>query len=307
MDQDGTPLSFVTPEGLHLSGVIWGGAGQDGQGGMDNARQIVFTPGNGFPVECYRPALAALAAEAEIHALNPRGLGSSEAPRTFESWEAPLADLEAYIRQAMRPPVVLAGHSFGAMLSLWLASKAPELTRGLMLLDPLVSLPGKVRGPQGGSTRERELIERTRNRRESWPSKEDAAEALRDRGGYEGWQAEAFDAFLDAGLEEAEDGGVRLACPAWLETRIYETFPKTGIWEWAESIQAPAVMLRGEDSDVAHPEALEALTEILPIAAVAAVKGGHTFAQQHPARAAEALDFAWRLILRAEPGEEITL
>ena len=297
MKSDETPLSFMTPEGLCLSGVRWGAG----------AHQAVFTPGNGFPVECYHPALSTLAGKAEVHALNPRGFCASDIPPRFDGWESSLADLEAYIRTAMRPPVILAGHSFGAMLSLWLAAQAPELARGVLLLDPLVPVPREIAEPEGGSALQKELIERTRNRREHWPDREAAAHTLRGRGGYEGWRTDVFDTFLAAGLREAEEGGVRLACPSWLETRIYETLPKGKIWQWAQHVKAPTVVLRGQESEVAHGAALEELAEMLPIAAVAVVKGGHTFAQQHPDKAAEVIDFAWKLIMRAEPGGEITL
>ena len=296
-DHDGTPLSFVTSDGLHLAGIRRGGG----------APQTVFSPGNGFPVECYLSALAGLEAHSEIHALNPRGLGGSDVPREFDSWEAPLNDLEAYIRHSMRPPVVVAGHSYGAMLSLWLAATAPELVRGVLLLDPLVPVPRAVPEPEGGARHALELIERTRIRRADWPNRESAARSLAGKGGYVGWRDAPFQAFLRCGLLDKEGGGVRLACPPWLETRIYETRPPGKVWEWAGAVQAPVGILRGSESNVANPRALEELAAMLPVAAVLEVKGGHTFAQQHPGEAAGALAFAWRLIMRTKPGEETGL
>ena len=49
------PLRFRGPEGLELTGVCWSGA--------EPARgpELLFTPGNGFPVQVYREVLAGLA------------------------------------------------------------------------------------------------------------------------------------------------------------------------------------------------------------------------------------------------------
>ncbi len=297
MESEGRPLSFTTPDGLSLGGVSWGrGAGS-----------VVFTPGNGFPVQCYRPALDSLLEHAEVHGLNPRGLGGSEVPADFSGWEPLLDDLRAFISERLEPPVVAAGHSLGAMLSLWLAAEAPELVQGLLLLDPLVPLGSAAEVPEGGSQRERELIVRTRARRDRWSSRQDAARSLRGKGGYQGWRDDAFEAFLAAGLVEDPAEGVRLACPPWLECRIYETLPRKGVWDWARRARAPAVVLRGEDSEVADAEALEELTSLLPMAAVVSVKGDHAFAQQHPAATGEALGFAWRFLMRCASGGEVPL
>ncbi|MCZ6531969.1 MAG: alpha/beta hydrolase [SAR324 cluster bacterium] len=297
MESEEQSFNFTAPDGLRLSGVRWGEGGD----------RIVFTPGNGFPVHCYRPALRDLSRRVEIHALNPRGLGGSDVPHELPGWEPLLGDLRAFIEARLEPPVVMAGHSLGAMLSLWLAARAPALVKGLILLDPLVPYELNTTPPVGGSQRDRDLIARTRNRRERWPSKAEAADALRGRGVYEGWQEQAFQLFTAEGLLEEPGGEVRLACPPWLEARIYGSMPANAVWDWARNAKAPTVLLRGEDTDVATPRALEQLAEMLPMAAVFSVKGGHAFAQQYPEKTAQALVSAWELLARCMADEEVSL
>lgn len=45
-------------------------------------------------------------------------------------------DVEALVRQQIREPAILFGHSLGAVVALWVAAYAPELVRGLVLEDP---------------------------------------------------------------------------------------------------------------------------------------------------------------------------
>jgi pimeloyl-ACP methyl ester carboxylesterase len=298
MTSDSRPLEFRTGDGLTLRGVRWG---------EEESPVMVFSPGNGFTAQCYRPAFSQLLPRACIHGLNPRGFGGSDIPREFEGWDAPFADLQGYIEQTLEPPIVAAGHSFGSMLSLRLAAEAPGLVRGLLLIDPGFSYRRSEPWPAEPSDRLLERVARTRTRRAEWPHRASAERWLRARGDFTEWHDAALQAFLDSGLVERERGGVRLACPTWLETRIYETGPGRLMWEWAQRVRAPTVILRGEDSPVASAEALEELADLLPVATVLTVKGGHTFPQEHPEPTAEALALAWQILERTVPDSETAL
>lgn len=297
MSSEDRPVRFNTSDGLELRGVGWGAG----------ATQLVFSPGNGFTVECYRPAIGVLGKSVSVFALNPRGFGGSEKPANFEGWEAALGDLRDFVRQTLQPPVILAGHSFGAMLSLWLAAEEPELVRGLLLLDPSV-LHGKDEPvPEEALERSLEVAARTRTRRPQWPRREAAAKFLRGKDPFSGWTEEAFGAFMASGVLEHKRGGVALACPPWLEAAIYETAPRGRQWEWAERVRAPTVILRGEDSHTINPAALTDFARTLSLAAVISVKGTHTFPQEFPQQTAIALETAISVLLRCDPDGETSL
>lgn len=65
------------------------------------------------------------------------GMGYSEAGPQPRNLDAMIAELEAVLGAvAAPPPYVLAGHSFGALIVRQFAALHPELTAGLLLVDP---------------------------------------------------------------------------------------------------------------------------------------------------------------------------
>ena len=289
------PLRFRSPDGLALTGLRLSGAA------AARSPELLFTAGNGFPVQCYRPALAGLPADSMVHALNHRGHGESECPARLENWDGLLADLRAYVEQCMQPPVILAGHSMGAMLALRLAAEAPALAAGLLLLEPPLPVQRGQALPPAIKAGQREFIERARNRRAGWASRAEAATWLAESAGYARWTPETRAAFGRHGLLDAPDGTVRLATPPWLEAVLYDTVPRLELYAWADRAPCAAVLLRGLDSGAMTPPILEALADAMPVAAVLPVPGGHTFPMEHPRETGLRMAEGLRL-LRGETG-----
>lgn len=286
------PFALESPDGLTLRGERWAAA-QAAQA----PPAVAFVHGNGFAVQAYRPAWAPLTGRVGVHALNLRGHGGSAVPESLADWEPLYADWRHFVERRLSPPVWLAGHSLGAMLALRLASERPALARGLILLDPLVPLPREARWPEAGEGPEQELIERTLARRYVWPHRAAAHDWLAGRGAYRHWDAAALEAFCAAGLADDPAHGVALACPPWLEAAIFAGRPdKAEAFRWAEGARAPAVVVRGADSLLAHPRGCEQLAGALPVATVLTVAGGHSFAMARPASTARALAMALDLL-----------
>ena len=153
-----SPFTLEAPDGLLLRGERWG----------EGPRVLSFVHGSGLVVESYRGAFAALGAQATVHALNARGHGGSALPAAFPDYTAPVADLRR-LAEGLAAPRVLAGHSYGALLSLRLAAEAPGLAAGLLLLDPLVPWRRGGEWLPVEEGRSGELIEATRARRSEWP------------------------------------------------------------------------------------------------------------------------------------------
>jgi pimeloyl-ACP methyl ester carboxylesterase len=293
------PLRFRGPEGLALTGFV--------RPAREGARPpaLVFTPGNGFAVQAYRPFLAHLPGDVTVHALNHRGHGGSVAPERLESWDGLLADLRAYVERELEPPVILAGHSMGAMLALRLAAEAPALAAGLLLLEPPLRLaPGQALTP-GEAEGRRVFIDRARNRRADWPSRAEAEAWFAGSVVYRLWTPEARRGFLEAGLLERPDGSVTLATPPWLEAALYETVPQQELYAWAARAPCAAVLYRGLESPVPSLPAYEALANALPVCALVPVPGTHAFPMEHPDEAGRRLAEGLRL-LRGETGLALT-
>ena len=277
-----SPLAFAAPAGLTLRGFTAG----------EGARTVVFTQGAGLTVESYLPALSGLFPQARVYGLNARGHGGSDVPAAFADWHDAVDDLRAFCEQTFATPVVLAGHSFGALVSLWLAAEAPRLAAGLLLLDPLVPHRRHEPWPPSGAGRDGELIARTLQRREIWPSLAEAGDGLRGRGVYAGWQPGPFAEFLASAFVAGPDGSARLCCPPWMEAAVYGGRPGKELFGWAAALRVPAVLLGGADTHIARPEALQDLADAMPLATVLTVKGSHTFPQEHPQETAAALAYA---------------
>ena len=294
MNNQGRPFSFTNSEALNLKGVCWGSEG-DG---------IIFSPGNGLTVQSYRPAFGDLPSRTSIKGLNHRGHGGGDAPAAFQGWEELYRDLRDFISQTIQKPVIVAGHSMGAILSLFLAVREPELVKGLLMMDPVTPFGPQETSEELGGPFLKELIERTRSRRSQWPSREEAEQTLSGKGIYKDWQDEPFHLFLDSGLFDGPGKSVSLACPPWLEAEIFEKQSRREIWEYAPQVGVDTVILRGENSLVSGKAAVEALADEIPVATVITVKGDHTFPQENPSETAEALAEAWNIL--SGPGKVIT-
>lgn len=81
---------------------------------------------------------------ARVHALDLPGFGLSTPtgrPATVRSNVDALAE---FVTRACVPPVVLVGNSMGGLVSVLLASRRPDLVRGLVLLDPALPAPRRI-------------------------------------------------------------------------------------------------------------------------------------------------------------------
>ncbi|MFC4944908.1 alpha/beta fold hydrolase [Pseudonocardia sp. GCM10023141] len=83
---------------------------------------------------------------ATVLAIDLPGFGLSEPGHRNATVPANTGVLERFVREVAGEPVVLVGNSMGGMISILLAERAPELVRGLVLVDP--AMPPQVRRPR---------------------------------------------------------------------------------------------------------------------------------------------------------------
>ena len=107
--------------------------------GEASARRVVCLHG----VRNHGRHFAPLAKElAGFHVLAPDLLGHGSSP-----WEPPWAigaHVDAIVESVGARASILIGHSFGGRLAFELAARAPKLVPKLVLLDPVILLPGHV-------------------------------------------------------------------------------------------------------------------------------------------------------------------
>lgn len=212
----GGRLSLDLADGT-LSGLRWGPD--------KTPPDLLFMHATGFNAATYAPLLGPLGERYSVVALDQRGHGLSDLPTDPDGlvdWWPYAQDLIAVLDRWVppgAPPVVLAGHSMGGIVSLLAASRRPKAVRGLVLLDPVLMPPAMrfaLFTPWGRrKARGSGLAVGAAKRRPVFPSKDEALATYTTRKAFSTWQPGFLEGYVAGGFVDDPDG-VRLACaPLW--------------------------------------------------------------------------------------------
>ncbi|CEJ14460.1 Putative aminoacrylate hydrolase RutD [bacterium YEK0313] len=241
----GTRLSVPLADGT-MSGLAWGESRMP--------PDLLFMHATGFNAQTYAPLLEPLAARHAIIALDQRGHGFSDLPTDpagIVDWMPYARDLIAVLDRfvsAGARPLVLAGHSMGAVVSLLAAAARPKAVRGLVLLDPVMMSPMlrlAAYTPWGRAKfRSFHLAVSAAKRRAVFGSKQEAVDTYRTRKAFSTWQPGFLEAYVDGGFV-ADGEGVRLACaPIW-ESATFASHRHRS-WAALKSLQMPVHVMAAE-------------------------------------------------------------
>jgi pimeloyl-ACP methyl ester carboxylesterase len=202
------------------------------EGSSESDITVHFAHATGFNAETYRGLLHDLDASLDVYLMDARGHGRSTAiadARRLHSWKPYRKDLEAFV-ETLRQPLVLAGHSMGATVSLELAAARPDLVKGLVLIDPVMLPPKDI--PKMALARVLGLSERlipiakaAARRRMEFPSKVAAIENFVGKGPFRTWPRIWIEAYVEGGTIEIEGGAVRLSCDRTWESKSFAVTP----------------------------------------------------------------------------------
>ena len=119
---------------------------------------LLLVPGITSPAITWGFVAERLAAVFDVHVLDVRGRGLSEAGNLDYSLEALAADVIAVAAAAdLSKPIVL-GHSMGARIAIRAARRSQGAFSGLVLVDPPVSGPGRRPYPSAWSWYEESIL-----------------------------------------------------------------------------------------------------------------------------------------------------
>lgn len=189
---------------------------------------VHFAHATGFNAESYRGLIDTVDRSIDLRLMDARGHGFTTAnadPKRLHSWKPYREDLEAIV-ETLPQPVVLAGHSMGATVSMELAAARPDLVRGLVLVDPVIMPPRlvpvmTVARALGLAGRISPISRIAARRRMEFPSKQAAVANYVGKGPFRTWEPEWIEAYVDGGTLETETGTVRLSCDRAWESRTF--------------------------------------------------------------------------------------
>jgi len=190
-------------------------------GRTSNPLKLIFLHATGFNGYAYKSILEPLGVHAM--AIDMRGCGMTDLPkneRSLRSWHLFADDMVDFLSAHVNRPVVLAGHSSGAVISLLAAAKMADKVSGVVAFDP-VTMPLLMRvwpylpGGRYYMKKRASMIRNAGRRRAIFDSEQTVFERYVGRGTFKGVSDQALRDYIIGGFKP-HAYGVELACsPSW--------------------------------------------------------------------------------------------
>jgi len=262
---------------------------------------IVFSHANSFPASTYGLLFKSLKARGfAVKAVEKFG-HDPKYPVT-DNWPHLVQQLidfaQAEVAKAGEP-AFLVGHSFGGYVSLMAAALAPELARGVLLIDSPIL--GGWRATTFSVMKSAQLVgsvspgATSRRRRNSWPSQEAALEHFRHKKAFAHWHPQVLQDYIAHGTHDEGRGAERkrvLSFDRAVETATYNTLPDNldRILQ-RHPLKCPVAFIGGTHS-VEMKQVGMAMTERITRGRIMMLEGSHLFPMEKPLATAAAIEAA---------------
>ena len=261
---------------------------------------IVFSHGNSFPASTYGVMLDAIRARGfRVEAIDKFG----HDPRypVTDNWPHLVQQLTDFASPlaAQNGPVFLVGHSLGGILSMMVAAKAPQLVRGVVLLDApmlggwkaqLLKVGKRIPGAEALSP-----ASISRKRRNTWPSEAAALEHFQHKKIFAKWDPQVLRDYVAHGThDEVSAQGTRrvLSFDRDVESAIYNGLPDhLEAYFKRHPLTCKAALIGGLQSRELKQVGLD-FSRRVTHGRVMKVDGTHLFPMEHPLVAAAAVETA---------------
>ena len=262
---------------------------------------IVFSHANSFPASTYGLMFKSLKARGfAVKAIEKFG-HDPKYPVT-DNWPHLVQQLIDFARPEVAKagePTFLVGHSFGGYVSLMAAALAPELARGVLLIDSPIL--GGWRATTFSVMKSAQLVgsvspgATSRRRRNSWPSQEAALEHFRHKKAFAHWHPQVLQDYIAHGMHDEGRGAERkrvLSFDRAVETAIYNTLPDNldRILQ-RHPLKCPVAFIGGTHS-VEMKQVGMAMTERITRGRIMMLEGSHLFPMEKPLATAAAIEAA---------------
>lgn len=262
---------------------------------------LVFSHANSFGAGTYRMLFRDLQQRGmDVTAIeqfghDPRYPVTSNWPHLVQQ----LIDFTADQVRRMGGPMFLVGHSLGGYLSLMAAAQAPELARGVLLLDaPVV---GGWRARALGVAKHTQLVGSvspgavSRKRRNQWPDAAAALAHFQGKRAFAKWDPQVLTDYIAHGTHDVSvDGQTQrvLRFEREVETAIYNTLPhQMESLLKIHPLKCPVAYIGGLRSREMKQVGMT-LTQRVTKGRIMLLDGGHLFPMERPGVAAAAIEAA---------------
>ena len=244
---------------------------------------LVFSHANGYPPETYRALLEPLVDSFEIYTIEHRPFWSDQHPPTYLPWDQYSADLINTLDAAGGGPVVLAGHSMGAVISMQTALARPELCSKLVVIDPVLVPRGWWFVNQvlmRGLGRDLPMVTKAQNRPHEFSGYQEAFDFYRSKRPFSGISDEVLWDYVRAGHASRDDGSIVLRWSGAWEACIYRSAPS--FMRSLRKIHKPICGIVGDASNVVRPLFKKRWQRAMPHLELHTLEGGHLIPLEKP-------------------------
>ena len=262
---------------------------------------IIFSHANSFPASTYGVLFKNLKSRGfTVKAIEKFG-HDSKYPVT-NNWPHLVQQLIDFTQTEVEKagaPAFLVGHSFGGFVSLMAAARAPELARGVLLVDSPIL--GGWRATTLGVIKSAQLVGSvspgsvSRKRRNNWPSQAAALEHFRHKKAFARWDPQVLQDYIAHGTHDEGQGDDKkrvLSFERTVETAIYNTLPDNLDRLFRRHpIKCPVAFLGGTHSAEMKQVGM-AMTEKVTKGRIMMLDGSHLFPMEQPLATAAAIEAA---------------
>lgn len=211
---------------------------------------IHFSHANGFPAGSYTTLLSYLESEYQINSIEC--IGHNARYPVSNNWTYLADELIHECETRYQKPVILMGHSLGAVLSCMVTLKRPDLVAALVMLDAPV--PTSIQKIALKLSKRLGFVDyitpaaRTQNRCTHWSSKDEAYHYFEGKHLMQKFDARCLHDYVEYGTQKAQDGGVELCFKHDVEMAIYRSLPDN--INQNQKLHCPAAIFAGSKSNV---------------------------------------------------------
>jgi pimeloyl-ACP methyl ester carboxylesterase len=250
---------------------------------------IHFSHANSFPAPVYGKLLRALGQHYQLGWLDC--IGHDPQYPVTDCWPHLVAETIACLHSRYQQPVIGVGHSLGGYLLFYAAIRAPELFKGLVILDS--PLMGPRRAGFIWLAKKLGLIDRitpggnTLGRRDSWASVEMMHDYFARKPAFARFDPDCLADYALHGSEDDGHGGRRLRFRPRIEHQIYcglpHDFPR-----YRGQLTVPTAFVAASRHDVVRPSDLRYMQRYFGMQ-LHEVGGSHLFPLEQPLATAQTI------------------